>query len=62
MFPLLDEGNKKRLYRLNVVMKTYMNYSDKVVKELAYFEFSKVFDKNQSGRSVNRFLKHILHF
>lgn len=42
IFLLLDECNKKRLYRLNIVMKTYMNYSDKVGKEIADVEFSKV--------------------
>ena len=62
MFSLLNEDNKKKLYHLDVVMKIYMNYSDKVGKEIAYVEFPKVYDNDQSGRSIDRFLKHIQYF
>ena len=51
-FPLLVGGNKKRLYRLNVVMNLCSNYCDRVGKDKAYDDFFAVFDSAKTRLSI----------
>ena len=59
MFHHLDEINRKKLYRLNVVMKLFKKYKNEVGIQNAFNISSKKFDRDKTGRSINRFFKHV---
>ena len=59
MFPQIDEPNKKRLQRFNLIIKYFNDHIEKFGRRKAMVDYSKVFNEQKSGLMINRFLKHV---
>ena len=51
--------HRKRLQRFNLVISCFNEHVDKVGRTKALAGYSKVFNSQSSGLTVNRFLKHV---
>ena len=59
MFSQMDQLNKKRLQRFNLVIKYFNDNVEKFVRTKAMIDYSKVFNNQKNGLIINRFLNHI---
>ena len=59
MFPPMKSANRKWLHRFNKVIKLFKYHVGKVGTPTAMIDYSKVFNKQNTGKRINRFLKHV---
>ena len=59
MFPLMVPQHRKRLQRFNLVIKYFNKHVDKVGRTKVLADYTKVFNNQNSGLTINRFLKHV---
>ena len=58
-FHQMDSGNKKRLYRLNIIMNLFHDHVDHVGMVTAINDYSKVFDNEKNELNINRLLRYV---
>ena len=59
MFPLMVPQYRKRLQRFNLVITYFNKHVDKVGRTKVLADYTKVFNNQNSGLTINRFLKHV---